>query len=889
MGPARSELHATPTPLRGNAARSSTDKRYLPGLDGLRAVAVLAVIGYHLGVPWLPGGYLGVDIFFVLSGFLITGLLLDEIQRTGRIDLVDFWRRRARRLLPALLAVLVVVSAYAAFVAQPAQRAQLRSDGFATLFYYANWHFIFGEQSYFAQYGDPSPLRHTWSLAIEEQWYVLLPLVLTGLLLLGLFSRRRVAIGLGLGALASAAWAAYLFTPELDPSRVYYGTDTRVEALLVGAVLACGTSRRVTGPHSRTYVSLGVTTVPLAAVVTPAAVAVLVGAMFLLPDSSPWLYRGGFLVVALATAAVIHASSSSGPTGRLLSWGPLRWIGLISYGLYLWHWPVIVILSSQRTGWTGWQLGAARLVVTFAVSALSYYLLEMPVRRGVLTRLGPTRWATGVAVLLAPAVVIAALFVATPPDPAALAAAGEGTSGQAAARASAQPNNSRLLVVGDSTAFNLAYPWSPEMTPHLSVTHSASLGCGFVKGDLKVDGTIHAAEAKCGTWPQDWAAAVERDSPDQTFLMAGAWELIDRSVNGQLLTVGSEEYAALLRSELDKAVSVLGARGAIVNLTTVPCYAQPAGGLDSQDLVTQRNDPARQRWLNDQLASYTRNHSSTVRLLDLRELLCDGDEPRPTVGGLSASEVRYDGVHFTPAGAALAWAWLAPRLEQGAPPEVGASRSAFFFGDSVPFQLRQNASGPVLGVTLGGATQLGCGVVNTPRVMNGALLPLPPQCAEWSIRWPSELRDAAFDVGVLWPGIGELFDHRVDGRTVAFGSAEGDQYLYDEYGRALDALATGGRPVSVVLMPCHGVSASQPESAVINDAGRIEHLNAVAAAVARERGAEVIDLNEFLCSDGYVEDREGVRIREDGLHFTPAGGKVVLDWLVPQLPGVTQG
>ena len=210
---------------------------YQPALDGLRGVAVLAVLLYHGGVTWMRGGFLGVDLFFVLSGYLITTLLFVEWGRRRSIDLIAFWIRRARRLLPALALLVIGVMAYAAVVAGASEAGRIRGDGLASIFYVANWRFVASGQSYFDQFTTPSPLRHMWSLAIEEQFYLLWPVVVLALLKwrpsLRLFERLFAG-----GAIVSAVLMAVLYHPGDDPSRVYYGTDTRAQALLVGGTLA---------------------------------------------------------------------------------------------------------------------------------------------------------------------------------------------------------------------------------------------------------------------------------------------------------------------------------------------------------------------------------------------------------------------------------------------------------------------------------------------------------------------------------------------------------------------------------------------------------------------------------------------------------------------------
>jgi peptidoglycan/LPS O-acetylase OafA/YrhL len=358
----------------------SVSGRYLPALDGVRALAIAAVFAYHLGYRWAAGGYLGVDLFFVLSGFLITSLLVEEWAGTGRIDLVRFWGRRARRLLPALLAMLLLLSAWVAFESGglPVDLAQIRGDALATVLYVANWHLLFAHQSYFDRFAVQSPLKHTWSLAIEEQFYLVWPLVILTLMR---FARPWRRAGLALttaGALASAAWMAWLWTHGASVSRVYYGTDTRAFDLLVGASLAMLTaSNPQPGTRARRALRVG-SMAGLAAFLGCAVTAGSAG------GSVPsWMFEGGLLACALAAVAVIAdvRQIDQGVLARLFSLRPVRYVGAISYGLYLWHWPVIVELTTARTGQSGLALSAIRVGAAFGLSAVSYRFVEQPIRR----------------------------------------------------------------------------------------------------------------------------------------------------------------------------------------------------------------------------------------------------------------------------------------------------------------------------------------------------------------------------------------------------------------------------------------------------------------------------------------------------------------------------
>ena len=406
-------------------AESAVTGRHLPALSGLRGVAVIGVVAYHLQLGWARGGYLGVDLFFVLSGFLITTLLLEEWVRAGRIDLAAFWGRRARRLLPALFLVVVALAAYLVvngvwggpgangLVDLPG----VRGDAISTLLYVNNWHSIFVHQSYFAQFSTPSPLQHTWSLAIEEQFYLVWPLVLVVLLRYGRRVWRAAGVGLavGLGVLSTILMAV-LFTPGADPSRVYYGTDTRLFDLMAGATIAFVAAARAQ-PNARARRTLHVA--GPAAGVGLLAFWVFAGTSGGLPTN--FMFEGGFLLCAALGGLVVADARllEPGRLGRALGWGPLHFVGTISYGIYLWHWPVIVYLNGARTGLSTWPLDLLRVLVTLVLSSASYYLVERPIR---LARLGGwvRWWGAPLAGVLSAVLIVAATFPSVA-DPATVA------------------------------------------------------------------------------------------------------------------------------------------------------------------------------------------------------------------------------------------------------------------------------------------------------------------------------------------------------------------------------------------------------------------------------------------------------------------------------------
>src|ERR671911_529023 len=342
------------------------------------AIAVIAVLLYHADLAWIPGGFLGVEVFFVISGYLITALLLAEWRLRGRIDLKIFWLRRARRLLPALYVLLVVTLAFAV-VFLPGEVAGLRGDVLAAFGYVTNWYLIFGQESYFEAVGRPSLLQHLWSLAVEEQFYLIWPPILALGLCFGAtrLRQRRLLTVVIFGAVASAVAMALLYTPGADPSRIYYGTDTRATGLLCGTALAFlwspgdryrpSDARLKLAGRGRFRRRWGWTAPFLLDILGFAALGGLVWFCLYLGELQPFLYMGGFALVGLATTAtimaVVHPHTLIG--ARLLGSVPLRWIGVRSYGIYLWHWPVFMVTRPELdVPFDGLPLLALRLAAT---------------------------------------------------------------------------------------------------------------------------------------------------------------------------------------------------------------------------------------------------------------------------------------------------------------------------------------------------------------------------------------------------------------------------------------------------------------------------------------------------------------------------------------------
>lgn len=351
-------------------------KRYMPGLDGLRALSVLAVIAYHLDLKWAQGGLLGVGIFFVISGYLITDQIITEWNKHQRLNLVDFWIRRARRLLPAMIGMLLFVAFWLLFVDSSRLHA-LQGDFLSSLFYINNWWLIFHQVSYFESFGPPSPIGHLWSLSVEEQFYVMWPLLLV--IGLKIASRRgKLALLILASAALSALAMAMMYVPGTDPSRVYYGTDTRAFALLIGAALA------VVWPSQKLNERVSIAARHTMDVVGGIGIIALIVFIYQTVEYDDWLYRGGLLFLSLIAAAVIAVlSHPASKVGKMMGCKPLRWLGVRSYSLYIWHYPVIILTSPDaNTDDTGVTRIILQLTASLILAAFSYRYIEEPFRRG---------------------------------------------------------------------------------------------------------------------------------------------------------------------------------------------------------------------------------------------------------------------------------------------------------------------------------------------------------------------------------------------------------------------------------------------------------------------------------------------------------------------------
>jgi peptidoglycan/LPS O-acetylase OafA/YrhL len=650
----------------------------------VRALAVGAVLVYHLGTTGdsahvLKGGYLGVDVFFVLSGYLITSLLIVEARQTGRISIKRFYIRRAKRLFPAVFTLLAVV-ALVVIIWLPDQGRQLRSDLLAAIGYSTNWWLIFEDASYFGNGDRPRLLTHLWSLSVEEQFYLLWPLVMI------FFARVKakrptMLVVLALGVLASTTIGILLFDPWTDPSRVYFGTDTRALAPLLGAALAV--AARPWRYGDRQGVSVGLDVAGIAALAALGATAVL------LEDNSPVLYRGGFLGIAALGGVLVLAAGHPGTTlGQALGTQPMRWLGERSYAIYLWHWPVFVLTRpGLDVSLTGWANIVLRVGLTLILADLSYRLIERPIRKPGYFLVNPqpahrAKEVTWPVLRTAAVIVVSTIAVTTvtvqlvdrvapaaavpvddgPATAIDLAAPAAAPSAVPSAAASAPPPPASVTgkpptvaIFGDSQGMTLMANKPSNLGTYLAVTDATIEGCGVLTGRVTSrSGERRDLGANCGSWLTKWASSATRLKPQVAFVMLGAWEMFDLTVNGTTMAFGSPEWDAQVSGALTQGIDALRGAGSKVALALTPCY-RPVKA--SAGFWPERGEDTRSRHLNTLLTAAAATDPQHVTTVEPPPEFCTD----PAIA--TSRNYRWDGVHYYKPGAALYFKAVIPQLQ----------------------------------------------------------------------------------------------------------------------------------------------------------------------------------------------------------------------------------
>lgn len=655
--------------------------------DGLRAVAVVGVLVYHVEGHPLSGGFLGVSLFFTLSGFLITSLLVDRLERAARLDFADFWARRFRRLLPAMLATTVLCQLFAWFAASANQRDALPWDAVSAVTGWSNWRFLLTGQEYGGAALVPSPLLHTWSLSIELQAYLVVPVVLLGAWRVG--GRRAAAWVLGACTLASVITGLVVAS---DPQQWYLGTHVRVAEILIGATAAVvlrGTTRTAAERLTRPLVPVAL---------------VLLGVMWWTATTSDtWLVRGGFVVHAVATLVLVLGASGGWFT-TVMALRPLVGLGRISYGVYLYHWPIYLWLDPRRLGMDRWPTTAVRVAVTLLLAVVSYRLVEAR----VLARRGGRRRTVSVAIAAMATTSVLVLAVspagqasdrvsitdglvappraptaaprttpptttlapsntptaeipedgfdeeptATPPPPEARFIPPLTTTGTSAG----EPPT--ILMVGDSALATLGMgvqSWA-SFLGNAEVYVSGWMACPVtIGGDIRWnDGVIATPDAGC-EWRTTRDQELRQVDPDVVVMMTGIWEIVDRRLPGRSdwIHIGHPEMDALVRASLAELTDLMGSTGATLVWLLSPdvknsIYARVPGPLPEED-------PARMARLNELIREVAAERPG-VWVLDLPAVLED------RYGDRLALVNRVDGFHWSDAGREVDAAWLTPLL-----------------------------------------------------------------------------------------------------------------------------------------------------------------------------------------------------------------------------------
>ncbi|CAN5626086.1 acyltransferase family protein [soil metagenome] len=693
-------------PLTSTAADVSAGPRraipHLPALDGLRAIALVAVLCFHAGFSWISGGYLPLSAFFVLSGFLITALLLVERTRTGRIDLRAFWGRRARRLVPAIVVTFGLIALFLAFGVDY-EVPGVVGDGVSALGWVTNWRFILSDRVYADAFADPSPFQHFWSLAVEEQFYLVMPVLAAAMLAVKRGRRWPLAVVVGALIGASVLITQAVHSPGDPPLRAYFGTDTRAAELLVGVGLALvlikGSGlRRIRGLVPRVALDVAGT----------AALAATVYAWFVVAEFDDRLYEGGLLLIALLAALVVAAGTQPGTVvARVLSLRPLVALGRISYGVYLFHWPLFLWFDAERTGLDQWPLFLFRMAITISLAAVSYRFLERPIMQGRLPRrVALVGWANASVAVLALVVVAAAALPSTgitlrtaaadePPrivspttaprsstsltapagaDPAASSTTappataapggeapppspGDDPVGSSTTAPAGPPPPLKVLVVGDSIAQNFATGLETWIERHgqMIMYDVSIISCGFARG-----GTLHAPDGsvippytECDNWAVDYPRYIAEFDPDVVLVHSGFTELYDRRQPewSVVKSPGDPVFDDFIVQESVGALRVLGSAGAKILYSNGPC-------INRYDFLGAEEGNRRIDYFNGALLPRMAGPSG-AQMIDLHRELCPSGSYTDSYAGIGGA--RPDTIHLhDEAAAVLAERWLAP-------------------------------------------------------------------------------------------------------------------------------------------------------------------------------------------------------------------------------------
>jgi len=654
---------------------------YEPSLDGIRAFSVIAVMLYHANIAWLPGGFLGVEVFFVVSGFLITSLLIEERESNGGIDLKQFWIRRARRLLPALFIMLSATAVSVAFFAKDSA-PDFRRDVLPSLGYLSNWWQIFAVKTpYFAASSLPV-LRHLWSLAVEEQWYLIWPLLFT--VVFGAKWMRSKFSGMLLvvcsGAVMATTALRFAQDNETRTNFLYLSTVTRSSGLLLGAAVAMlWRPWRKTSQSSRWRSSV-------ADALALASIAVIGVLMATVHVADARLYQGGLAATTVASAVVIAVVMR--PNGLIIkkffSQDFFVEVGRRSYGLYLWHWPIFVVAHARDSG----NRFAVALAATIIINEFVYQFVEIPTRQGALGNWWRNRPQLSAMRRRLP-VLIAAVVVAS------LGATGVKVVGIEARDLSIDTSTAnvifsvpttvantgttltpsvvgssttsttiaklprKMVIVGDSQAHALAINKPSGMEKTFVIADGSIDGCGVYDRGVGVGGTngnFRRNFANCVGFEKSWAKSAEKARADVALVVVGAWEVLDLKINGFTFAVNTSPADTIFRTQMKRGIDALRATGATVALLEVACMRPVDSKGGPVPALPQRGDDTRTSHLNDLLREIAAPEDDGVFFVSGPTEWCTD----PTIS--TSLSYRWDGVHAYKPGAKLIFETIANSL-----------------------------------------------------------------------------------------------------------------------------------------------------------------------------------------------------------------------------------
>lgn len=827
-----------PGPPLDSADRPATDRGlggHQPGLDGIRGIDMLAMLAFHAELSFGRGAFLALSQFFTLSGFLVTSVLLHGLDRRDGIGLRRFWGRRMRRLWPASLVALAGIGVFGATVATGPQADALPRQVAGAAGHVANWLFVVDKTSYVDQFAAPSPVQHFWSLSLEEQFYLLLPLSLVGLLR---FTRSRAVMAsvYAGAAVLSTAWMVHLTRSGAGVDRVYYGTDTRMAEILVGVVLAFVVAELPVAALRRSRWS------PYLGWAGAVACAVTFWMFVNVRLAEGAMWQGGIVAFSLLTCAVILGVLSGHGPLRVLGWGPFPPLGRIAYGLYLYHLPIFLWLTQDRTGLDQWPLLALRLAVTFAAAIASYHLVEIPIRNGGRLPAGRLRLVAGPALAVS---IVALTFVTANRD---------GGDPQGTLRETASTRTAPPVAADDRAVDVLVFAdegWRPladlleqdaAARDDVRITTGGGLGCSGL--------STGPAGPTCASWEEDWPALVEEADPDAVLLLADEWEGPDLTdpADGD-----EQDPTAIARAVMARGIDLLAAEGASV----VWAASEPRTGF----VGPAPAPPSAFRQARDALLRLEPRLHTTGYLA-----------PRPAVldqAYLRASaSVVLDAVqsHHRRRSAADV-----PRVMV-----VGDSQAR-----SVGYGLEQ-LEASTNGAVVWNLGEGGCSIANDGVVrdlVSDEEAEPDPTCVQAVAAWPAAVAAFHPDIVLVLSSLRDLLDRRLPGdddfRTV--GDASIDTYLVDTYADAVDALGAGGARVVWMVPPCVrfesplGGGGEAPPAYAPERMARLVDTVLPALVRARPDQVELYALDEVLCPGGtFLDDTDELQdIRPDGIHLSP--------------------